>query len=187
MKKLFSFSSKFENVKWCVYYDSFRKERPEVRMRDHILYLQRELSLDEKYRITKDEFPIIADILKCFQQDLIQKYFNGSLPSYKYTDEICFVINLNAFLDKNECEKDFNGNEMYTTKNYKEYGTYGMTSFSATYELTDYAVTYHKLYYITQLYYLKLYNIVDKDKLGVRCAEIIKEAIDNRELEVSRI
>jgi hypothetical protein len=40
-------------------------------------------------------------------------------------------------------------------------------------------ITYLKLYYILQLYYLKLHNIVDDNKLGVIQANATKETIDN--------
>lgn len=174
-----------KKVKWCVTRDSFSRTAPERKMRDHILRLQWKLSLDKKYMITEEEFSAITDILKEYQQDLIQKYFNDTLPNYNHTEEVCFVITLRDFLEKHQCDTAFIGNEMYTIKDHKTYGTWGVTSFSATYVLTDYAVTYNKLYYISQLYFLKLYNIVEQDKLGVIEARAIKEAIDNRELKVN--
>lgn len=171
--------SLFKKVAWCVTSNSLR------RMLDRILYLQYELEIDEKYKIANDECSVITDILKTYREDLVQKYFNDSLPTYKFIEEVCFVLTLGSYLEKHQCDITFNDNEMYTVKDYKTYGTWGVTSFSATYALTDYAVTYHKLLYITQLYYLKLYKIDDRNKLGVIVAETTKGAMDNRELEVN--
>lgn len=170
----------FEKVKWCVSSESLSN------MRDHVLRLQYRLDLDEKYRITEDEIDIVVEILRSYQKDLIQKYFNDSLSNYRWTEDSCFVITLGDFLRKHELEKEFNGNVMYTVKDYKSHGTWGLPLFTATYVLTDYAVTYHKLYYITQQHFLKLYKIIGEDKVGVRMAEGIREAIETREIKVGR-
>lgn len=174
-----------EKVKWCIAYNSFNNRTAENEMFNHIYHLQYELSVDKKYMIAVDDAPIVKGILKCYQQDLIQKYFTGALMDYSDDEKKQFVITLNEFLSKHQCDKEFNENQMYAVKDYKTYGTWGATSFSATYVLTDYAVTYNKLYYVSQLYFLKHYNIVDQDKLGVITANTIKEAIDNREFGVN--
>lgn len=171
----------FKKVKWCVC-DSFSIEQ---KLRDYILITQQKLSLDTNYRITRDEFSIIGDILKSYQQDLIQKYFAETLPNDKHDNVAFFILTLGDYLEKHQCDTTFNGNEMYIVKNRKTYDTWGVTSFSATYFLTDYAVTYNKLRYITQLYFLKLFNIVGEEKLGVISANATKEAIDSGELQVN--
>ena len=175
----------FKKVKWCISYDSFDNTEADLNMRNHILRLQHKLSVGESYRITKDESDIIVDILHSFQQDLIQRYFNDSLTSSKYIEEVFFTIALMEFLEKHQCEKTFNGNTMHTMENYKSYGTWGVTSFSATLVLTDYAVTYYKLLYITQLYYNKLHNITDANALGCIKVETTKVAIDTRHIDVN--
>lgn len=174
-----------KKVKWCIAYDSFNNRAAEDEMFNHIYHLQYELSVDKKYMISMDESSTIKGIFKCYQQDLIQKYFTDTLTDYACSDEQQFILTLNSFLSKHQCDKEFNENQMYAVKDYKTYGTWDATSFSATYVLTDYAVTYNKLYYISQLYFLKHYNIVDQDKLGVITANFIKEAIDSRELGVN--
>jgi hypothetical protein len=136
----------FKKVKWCVYNDSFRKERPEVRMHDQIFHFQNELSLDEKYRITIHELDAINGILLHFRQDVIQEYFS----SYYQKLGFSFENNLRDFLETHQDEYEFKNN-----------------------------ITFHKLYYILQLYYLKLHNIVDDNKLGVIKAKAIKESIDD--------
>lgn len=175
----------FKKVKWCVTCDSFSGTAPEREMIKHIFYLQGNLSVEKKYRITEDEYYIIIDILKSYQQNLIQRYFADTLPNDNHDNRAYFVITLRDFLEKHQCDTTFNGEEMYTTKDYKSYDTWGVTSFSATYALTDYAVTYNKVLYISQLYFLRLYNIVGESKLGVISANTTKEAIDSREIKVN--
>ena len=173
----------FKMAKWCVACEPYEPHPSEIKMRYCILRLQGELSLDEKYRINEDELDIVNGILKSFQTDLIRKYFNDVLPFYmKYTDEVCFMLYLNHFLEKHQCDLTFNNNEMYTTRNYKSYEA---CSFSATYVLTDYAITYYKLLYTAQLYGNKLHNITSPNALGSAIAEGTKRAIDTREIDVN--
>lgn len=135
----------FKAVKWCVYYDSFHNERPEVRMRDHVLRLQYELYLDQRYRITIDEINVINEILLRFRQDVIQEYFSGTYQKLGFS----FETDLKYYLEKHQYECEYRDN-----------------------------ITYHKVYYILQLHYLKLNNIVDNDKLGVITANATKETIE---------
>ena len=116
----------------------------------------------------------------------MQKYFNGHLLNGKYVEDVWFVTTLRDFLEKHQSETTFNDNEMYTVKNYKSHGTWGVDLFTATYVLTDYAVVYNKLFYISWLYYLKLHKVVGEEKLGVIITNGIREAIDNGEIKVSR-
>lgn len=136
----------FEAVKWCVYYDSFHKTRPEVRMRDHIFHLQYELSIDQRYQITIDEKEAINDILLRFRQDVIQEYFSGCYQKLGFS----FETHLRYYLEKHQYECEYRDN-----------------------------ITYHKVYYILQLYYLKLHNIVDNNTLGVITAKETQKTIDN--------
>ncbi len=170
----------FEKVKWCVTSDSL------IRMKDQILRLQYELEIDDKYRITETEIDIVIGILQGYQKALIQEYFNGSLLNGKFVADAWFVTTLGDFLGKHQLETTFNGNEMYTTKDYEAHGCWGMDLFTATYVLTDYAVAYNKLFYISWLYYLKLHKIVGDEKVGVIIANGIREAIDNGEIKVGR-
>ena len=175
----------FKKVKWCITYNSFNNTEADRKMRNHILRLQHQLSISESYRITDDESDIIIEILHSFQQDLIQRYFNDSLSSSKYIEEVFFTTSLMEFLEKHQCKETFNGKTMHTVKNYQSYGTWGTTSFSATYVLTDYAITYYKLLYITQLYYNSLHKITDRNTLGFVAAETTKVAIDTRHIDVN--
>ena len=99
----------FESVRWCVYFDSLRKERPEVRMRTRIFQLQRELSLDARYLITKDELNAITEILLCYRQDVIQEYFNGSYQKAGFA----FETSLSYYLEKHQYEYEYRDNITY--------------------------------------------------------------------------
>lgn len=135
----------FENVRWCVYFDSFHKERPEVRMHNRIFHLQHELSLDKNYLITKGEIDAMNKILLSFRQDVIQEYFSGFSQKLGFSFETSLIY----YLYKHQDEIEYRDN-----------------------------ITYHKMYYILQLYDLKLHNIVDNDKLGVITAKTTKDTID---------
>lgn len=104
----------FENVKWCVYYDSFAKERPEVRMRYHIFRLQHELSIDEKYCVSVAETDAINEILLVFRQDVIQKYFNGYYQKIGFS----FEHELDYYLSKHQHETEFCNNITYHKMHY---------------------------------------------------------------------
>lgn len=154
--KLYGFYKKeniFEEVKWCVYYNSLHKERPEVRMRERIFRMQNELSLDPKYQITKDELDDVNKILLDFRQDVIQQYFSGSYQKlgFSFETDLCY------YLEKHQYECEYRDN-----------------------------ITYHKVYYILQLHYLKLHNIVDSNILGVITANAIKETIDGLSIKRRR-
>ena len=115
----------FDNVKWCVFYDSsssFNNVRPELRQRGYIIHLQTETALEEKYRIVESDFDGVNEILKSYQQDLLQRYFRGYAPAYKkLSEEEYFIVTLWDFLQRHQYED----------------------------RLTDYTVTYQKLSYIS--------------------------------------
>ena len=197
----------FNNVAWCVTEDShiYRCNMQLIDWLHNIpFYSIKKKSADcffpnadklfpihEKYRIHIDEERTIAkEILKQYQQDLIQRYFSGKLSlAYsppKLTSAEYFLFTLSEFLQKHECEKSFNGNEMYKVKDYKSYGSWGGALYDATYELTDYAVVYHKMYYIAQMYCLTLRkNPLDTETTSYISAEVTKKVIDTREMKVS--
>lgn len=148
--------------------------------------------IHENYCIRGDkEYNIAKEILEQYQRDLIQKYLSGKLREdssiRKLTEAEYFLYTLAFFLQKHECEKIFNGNEMYKTKDYKSYGSWGGPLYDATYELTNFAVVYHKMYYIAQMYCLTLRkNPLDTDTISFIGTEETKKVIDTREMKVSR-
>lgn len=148
--------------------------------------------IEEKYWLSGDEeLNIAKEILHAYQKELSQKYFSGHLIASRFicrlSDAEYFLLTLEEFLKKHECERYFIDNEMYTVKNYKDYGTWGMPLFDATYELTDFAIVYHKMYLIAQMYCLTLRkNPLDANTLAFKSAEYTKKILDTREMEVSR-
>lgn len=182
-------------VSWCVSDDPSAychyNRKCIWKLRDYICNLQKHMRLGAEYRITeKSEKDIVCEIITAYQQDLIQSYFQNLLSLNrkiaKISSEEFFVITLVEFLRKNECEKEFNGKDMYITKSYKSYPSRGMLPpFDAVYELTDYAVIYHKIYYIAELFLEEnkhLYNIIH----FYPNPDEIKKVIDTREIKVSR-
>lgn len=126
--------SLFENIKWCVSYNpnSFSDNiKPEIKMRGYIIHLQTEESLEEQYRIIQSDFDIVNEILKNYQQDLLQRYFRGYAPAYKnLSEEEYFIVTFLEFLQRHQLED----------------------------RETNYAVTYHKLSYILQLSSKNIYK-----------------------------
>lgn len=147
--------------------------------------------IDKKYWICEDnERDIARKILKVYQKELSQKYFSNQLTNVRYlrnlTDEEYFLVTLAGFLRKYECEKTFNGEEMYSTKSYDGYGSWGTPLFDAVYELTDFAVVYHKMYYIAQSYCWVLDGKpISQTGIAYHELEHMKKVLDTREIEVS--
>ena len=195
----------FEKVAWCVVDDS--KVRSNLSLLDWLrnvqFYAKRKEAnyffphgdklflIEEKYWLRETEFDCAKQILKAYQKDLIQKYFTNHLIEYSFTRKLTeaeyFLCTLNEFLEDHECEKTFDGNQMYNTKKYKDLGCWGTPLFEATYELTDFAVVYHKMYFIAQTYCLTLRkNPLDTDTTSYQNAEATRKVLDTREIEVSR-
>lgn len=183
----------FSDVKWCIANNpnsiSSEDQRCDLKLRNAILRLQEELSITKEYRIVEDEFDFVIDIIHCYQNDLAQKYFNGFALNYRnLSEEEYYIVTFNAFLERHECERTLNDNEMYLTKEYKSYGSWGAPLFDAKYDLTDFAVTYHKLYYITQFKCIKLHGKpISNNSVANLRLEASKKAITTREIEVSKI
>lgn len=149
-----------EKIAWCVVDDS--SIRNMMTLLDYIHNAQ--ISVEEKYRIGECEEDFILEILQVYQQELIQHYFNGYLLNYwNLTSKDFFFKTLTIFLLEHTNHTFFNGNELKTNKN----------------QLTDYGVAYYKLYYISQLYCLKLYGEnLSPDSVARISANGTKEILD---------
>jgi hypothetical protein len=182
-----------EKVKWCVSREA----------RDTVLGWPPS-STDPEYTFHKSEYGFLDDIIKNYQDDLVQKYFNGYTLDYDklsaarekfyngYTldyDKLSadgnyfkgyFIITLNSFLEKHLLDEKLLG-EIKTHK------SYDFLESDTTYELTDYGVTYHKLYYITQLKCIEFYkNPVHPNDTLWSTLECTKKDIDTREITIIR-
>ena len=155
----------YEKIKWCIASDptSFSLENQDcvLKLRNAIYRIQHEFGVEEKYRISESDREFVDEILRAYQDELIQKYFNGWALNYKLSNEDYFVATFNAFLGKHEEE--------------------------AISKPVDYVVTYYKLYYITQLKCIQLHGKpISEGSIANIVLETCKKAIDTREIEVSQ-
>lgn len=174
-----------DRVAWCVTADDNEK-RYGLTLLEYLNNVKAEL----KYKIVDEEETSISEyILKQYQSELLQSYFNEQIkqsrkeiePKYHSQGQGYFFITLSDFLSKHECESRFYDKEMYNTKSYKSYGTWGVPLFDATYELTDFAVVYHKMYYLAQLF-CESHGLSSHSE-----TERIKNCLESKEIKVSRI
>ena len=130
----------FESVKWCVSYNrsAFDNVEPEIKMRGFIIHVQTKKALEEKYRITESDFNIVTEILQSYQQNLLQKYFNGYAVTYRNVSvgEEYFIITLYHFLETLEFDEVFDGHQFFDEDRH----------------LTEYGITYYKLLFIARLF-----------------------------------
>lgn len=145
-----------EQVNWCT--DERSYSRCRVTLLNCIYRAQADHNIETQYQLIHEEssHDIVNDILRCYQKDMVQKYFHNRFTYKKMTCENFFMKTLQDYLNEHRCEKTFNENKMYDVKNYQYYGNWGGPSFDATYVLTKYAFVYHKMLHITQVYYLSL-------------------------------
>lgn len=153
-----------KKIAWCVIKD--RQYRIYNCLSDYIHIEQR--SLENKYHLCENDKNIIDEILQIYQQKLIEDYFKGYTRNYhNLTEQSYFFTTLNDFLGKHRYDTFFNNKELVINKN----------------KLTTYGIVFHKLYYITQMYCINLYEYTHKKKLSIdsiayRNANYTKEMID---------
>lgn len=181
----------YEHVAWCAGGDSIEYSRP-LSLLSILCNAQIEHKLSKEYcLIEESERNTAKEILRFFQEYLTQAYFKGTLSSSRSvvqkSSEAYFISTLKWYLEKYQCDTDFHGNKMYTTKNYKAYGSWGVPLFDATYILTDYAIVYHKLLYIVDICFLDIFkDKLQQDSVAHRNTEYTKKVLDTKEIEVSR-
>ncbi len=151
-----------KKIAWCV-----------LELRDlifNIYYTQSSssISIEKKYRINDNDEDTIREIIKTYQQELIEYYFKDyEINYYKLSGKAYFFYTLKAFLEKYESETYFNDKKLKTNEN----------------KLTPYGISYYKLYYISQMYVINLYETLYKKKLSKDCiaynkANATKEMLD---------
>lgn len=172
-----------EQVRWCTTENS-RYYRDGFRLTEYIYNYSIKLNIDEKYRLAKDDEPMITKTLEKYSENLGKSYLDGLLIKDKhiasFSCEEYFFFSLTSFLRENECSLKFLGNNMYTISNKKEYGGF---SYTATYELNEFSILYHKLYLLTVLYCEASENIQKHCYLGL--SDSIKKTIDTKQMLVS--
>ena len=128
-------------------------------------------NVENTYRITEDENNFAIDIIKKFQQWLLELYLLGRLNTREYAklETKPFLIRmLQQFLSENKYEKEFNKQEMFVREK-KENGI-------TLYHLTDYSRVYYKMLYISLCYCDIIQNISTPE------TKKIKQYIDNEHI-----
>jgi hypothetical protein len=148
-----------KKITWCVVND---KAIQNMSLCDYIHNAQ--LSIEKKYHLVENEESTVIEILQVYKQQLIQYYFKGLLSNYyNLTEKDYFFVTLTDFLRKHEYDTFFNGKELRINKN----------------KLNDYGVAYYKLYYISQLYCIKLFGKkVTEDSVAHIIANNTKKILD---------
>lgn len=183
----------FHLVAWCVTtdYKSTLSVRPGLDLCHYIGNAQIDQKLPSEYCIRGDtEWQVVKEILKEYQRDLTQSYFNGNLKvmknKYSIPGEHYFMFSLCNFLREHQCDYEFLRHNMHQeTLAYKKYGQWGVTSFDATYSLTEFAIVYHKMYYIVYNF-CKASKIFNPKGEAYQYADDIKKILDTRKIEISQ-
>lgn len=182
----------FDLVAWCVTtdYQSIGSVRPGLDLCHYIGNAQVDQKLPSEYCIHGDtEWQFTKEILKEYQRDLTQSYFNSSLSpkaiksKYSIHGDHYFMFSLCSFLGAHQCEYEFLGHDMHQER--LVYKSYGHMCFDATYSLSDFAIVYHKLYYIVYNS-CKESKIFNPNEASYQHPDDIKKILDTKQIEISR-
>jgi hypothetical protein len=177
-----------ELVAWSVSTDNHA--RCNLSLSEYIIKTQNKLSLPQEHRVSGSaEIDYMKAILTEYQRYLTQSYFNGYLKviksKYVIQGEDYFMFSLYTFLSEHQCDYEFIEQDMHKQRiSYKEYGSWSVTHFDATYSLTDFAVVFHKMHYITYMYCRN--NEILKALVPAWNEKTLKEILDTKQLQVSR-
>jgi hypothetical protein len=115
----------------------------------HIIDLQYEINIDDKYRIQKKHYDdseegfVAEKILEAFRQNIFQSFAQGSLKKekqfFELSDKEYFLISLLQFLNENLLSFNFSFHK----------NMYHPRSNNA---VTEFGIIYLKLYYIVNVY-----------------------------------
>jgi len=175
-------------VAWCVSKD--RHIRAELELWHYVSNAQLEF-VSEEYRISgESEWQYARQILQDYISNLTEAYFHDSLcvlkSKYVISGNDFFMDKLYSYLRNHQCDYTLCGHDMHKeTLSFENHGMWGGMLFDATYALSDFGIVYHKLYYISCLY-CKASPILNPKNEPYRMAEIIKDILDTRQIEMSR-
>lgn len=189
-------------TKLCVYYEqrklsrlvawSVSGESRDMPLWQYISNAQIDLGIKDEYRITGDtEWEFARKIIEEYQQYLSKSYFDDRLEliksKYVIPEDHYFMFTLQHFLEGHQCDYTFIGYEMHEdTISYKQYGSWGGPLYNAKYSLSKFSVVYHKLYLISYLSYMKS-NVLNPEKKPSKKEKYIREILDTKQIEISRI
>ena len=144
-----------KNIAWCVLKDNLRDLIFDIGYTQSFSLN----SIEKKYCIDGNDIDTIREIIKIYQQELIEYYFKDyEINYYKLSRKSYFFYTLNVFLEKYENETYFNDKKLKNNEN----------------KLTPYGISYYKLYYISQMYVINLYETSYKKKLSNNTLAYIK-------------
>jgi hypothetical protein len=154
-----------------------------------IMNTQHKYGIKKKYCITEEtEEEYMREIIEEFQKEMARSYFRGVLKTVKgkYTirEEHYFMLSLFCFLTKHQCDSKFLGYDMHKERvSFKDYGN---LNFDATYTLTDFAIVYHKMYYITRVFYNNCKPLIESNlALPYNNEKAIEEILNTKQIELS--
>lgn len=137
------------NVQWCI-------KTSTRELRGELFYIQKDLDLDDKYKLSEKDSSNIDILINCFSEDLKDRYFRDDVKKYKVDRTKCYYLYFRNFLLEHQYNIELRGNIMYeiersTTDRYDE-----------KCHLTDLAITYYKTFCILQSFYIKHKNLTNK-------------------------
>jgi|GEM_PF-7010956 len=126
----------------------------------YISRAQKDLELSQPYCIDSNEIEFAKEILNALQQNTAQLYFYDTLPKPKCKSisscEAYFMFLLHCYLKKIQCADSFLGHNMQNkTISKTDYGSWGVTQYEATNEISDFALVVNKLIYVSLIYLRK--------------------------------
>ena len=137
------------NVQWCI-------KTSTRELRGELFYIQKDLDLDDKYKLSEKDSSNIDILINCVAQDLKDEYFKNNVKRYKVSKTQSYYLYFRDFLFKYQYVIDLFGNVMYEVER---------SSTDIYYQkchLTDISATYHKIYCVLQSHYIKQKKLTNK-------------------------
>lgn len=177
----------FELVSWSVIgdYNPYLSEHSYIdALIFEIITAQQDDSIEHKYRIDREDFEIVKEIVEEYQSYIAKLYFRNKLylfeRKYHVTKKDYFMFMFYHFLSKYSTKSDFIGYNMHRELIESKWFEDGESS-SFTYSLSDFGILYYKLYYITYMYCKR--SAAFKYKVDDWC-EHLKEILDERQIKI---
>ena len=147
-------------------------------------------NIEPNYQILEQEdISIMEDILKLYQEELIENYFCESLSVDKnllsVLHEEYFFYTLLCYLDRHNCSTTLCGHTKYSLISMENYGQYGGQLYDAKYSLTKFGMIYQKLFYASCIFCEN--NERTKRFLNRNISNGVKDCIDKNEMQISRV
>lgn len=174
-----------EHVGWC--YSQYKSCSYLSRIVFDLNY--RNLASSEYLYNSSAEKEFLTDIIEDFILNLLELYFEEKLGyCYSYnqlSNEEYFLFVFENYLEKRCARTELAGRILAEERDRKDYGSWGLSHYSANHYLTDYGVTFNKILYLVELACSKSNYISNIH--GRYHHEITKQYIDSRVIAVSRL